>query len=285
MELNITALTTSFLIGLFGSLILYKNIKKNFKFPKKIKTLSSHLKKLEKRKFTAHIISILHQLIMFSFAFKNLKTQTPEKTPIFSLKTENSHFYYFSFSMGYYIYDTIFSYISNYEDKVMYLHHLFMILLTSYSIYFENYANLLIRLYFIGEMTGPLLMLFEILKYFPDYKLFKDFVGFLFGVAFLGNRLFYGVGITVEIYSDLRVPLVLKGIVGIGVYISVFWTFRLVKEILKGIEEIFGNRVLGVVNNGFDFLNESKVFFWGYQMFCIGIAFFSLVFFDHDVIF
>ena len=278
MNINYTTLTTTFLLGSLGSYYLQKFLKKTLKFPQKLLSLPQNHQKTSKQKFCCNIISILHQIIMFTYAYQNIKSFNLEK------KTDEIDLYFFSYSFGYYIYDTIFCYLSNYKDKIMYLHHFFMIFLTFFALYYKNFANVLINLYFIGEMTGPIFMIFENLEFFPKLKIFKDFLGFLFCSTFLFNRFFYGIGITLMIYEHNEIPLVLKFIVGIGVYISIFWTFRLVKEMVLGFSDFLGFSGLVFLAEIFESLERSKVFRYFYQVFCLGVAFFSLVFFEHQVI-
>lgn len=61
-----------------------------------------------------------------------------------------------AFSLGYFIYDTIFGILYNFNNWLMHFHHLITMNISGYSLITGNHSRLFLLVLFYGEATNPL---------------------------------------------------------------------------------------------------------------------------------
>lgn len=258
--------------------LILKTLKKKLKPPNKIKSQKD--KKLQKKQYLQYIenyISLIHALIMIFFTLKTiLKKWDPKRQNSFS---DNI---LFSFSLTYYIWDTIFCIKNNLFTSLMFNHHLLMIFMNFYVMNLKDYNFLFMNMYFLGEITNPFYLLYVNLGYHCEWKKISEFFGVFFSVSFIFVRVFYCGSLTFHAFRLVDAPLVLKAFLAFGYYISLKLSFFIFNKFLKGLKDIIEINILIIFYSKLLILRNLKYFNLGFELFSIFISFGPLLVFQHN---
>jgi hypothetical protein len=226
----------SFIISSGIYLILYKFLD----YPSQIISLKNNEKKEKFVVYISNFVSLIHSTIMVI-----LSLMVQERFDPNTILKPNSKFdnIIIEISFGYFLYDSFISTFVKKIDLQMVVHHILALLIYLYVLNSNLFANKIIELLWIGEISAPFLFLYENLEQHKKYENASKVFGFLFCFIFLFARCFLMVIEHYVLMNYADFPLVIK-LFSIGVTtVSWIWAFMIFNKLVKALNEITGKKL------------------------------------------
>lgn len=268
-------------LGFFGHIILNLILRYFLSNPfiKKCKLPKDEIKKYNG--YLSNYTCIFHAVSMAIFGLYSMLTIPYDVLrPMKELEIK-----FLTFSIAYNVYDIIYEKWANLLNVPLLGHHLIMIVLNIYSIFADKNACVLNVIYFVGEITNPILCISQNTGAYENSKFLSKILGFIFCVLFLFNRIFISTYYLFVWNSDQDISYLFVFVFSFMFFISYQWSFQTFNKLFKLIRN-FKNRD-GKDDTTDDFysvtnsLRYNKKFNIAYQTFLATLCFGPLFFFKH----
>lgn len=202
--------------------------------PPRIKSLDNKIKQNnDYKRYLSIYGSLVHAVINVAFAgyisFKQgVHFDYTPNTPI--------NYVFVGFSLGYYIVDTIFSFVYKFGSFANNIHHFLAVGVYSFIVYRGFGANVFIFYMMVAEIPNPFMHIRKNLMMHNNVRKQLMLIGILFAISYLLCRV-YWIGITIGTLSSSVLPLVFKLALLTFWYLSLYWSYMVVDIFLKGLAE------------------------------------------------
>ena len=272
-----------FTIGFLGHILLNTVLRLTLPTPFSHKKLQKPSQKAQRyNAYLSNYTCIFHALTMSLYGlYSTLTTNYDISRPMTNLDKKM-----LTFSIAYNIFDNIYESWAGLLNGSVFVHHLVMIFLNLYSIFTDQNACILNIIYFVGEITNPLLCLHQNIGCYKGYKVLSEVFGVVFCVFFLLNRVFVSSYYLFLWNSEEEISYLFVFVFSFMFFISYQWSFQTFNKLLKSIRNFRMRN--GVVDTNDDFysstnsLRYNKKFQIGYQVFLICLCFGPLFLFPHN---
>ena len=252
--------------------------KKNLKEPDLInKQEDQKIRKEQNSEYQENWIALFHAVIMLIFSY-------PVATSEWDVSRVNNFRdnMFFSFSLAYYLWDTVYSIKAKILSNTMIYHHLLMCFMIIYVLILKDYNFLFITMYFFGEFSNPFYLLFVNSGYHNNLKAISQVLGVVFSLVFLVLRVFYCGKLAYQGFYLVDAPLFLKIFLGVGYHISLKLAFAIFNKLVKGLKDLFEFQFLVSFYLNLVKMRNMKYFNHIFETFLIIVCFVPLLFCQHN---
>lgn len=142
-----------------------------------------------------------------------------------------------SFSIGYFISDTILGAYAGYNDILMLMHHAFGLFGLSYALIKQSYGNAIMCAFAIAEISNPFMILRKNFDKHRGAHSLSVFCGIIFSISFIICRtVIFGYFMIPFISS--KASLVVKIFAGLIWYLSLYWCYVIVNLLVKAFMDM-----------------------------------------------
>lgn len=141
-----------------------------------------------------------------------------------------------SFSMAYFVCDTITGIAFGINDFPMVLHHLFVLLGYSACLHKDRYGSFVMGFLFLTESSNSFFQLRTIFGYRSDTENLSFFCGILFIVTFLAARTFLLAELLFPVFGSTA-SLAVKVLSGLIWLLSLHWSWVMVNLLFKELKD------------------------------------------------
>lgn len=213
------------------SILLHKFLR----YPSKIKTLGPLNRDKQYAIYITNIISFLHSCVMISLSLTQLKPFDPKNILI---PNSNANILIMQISLGYFIFDTIAGLYYKIIELPMFIHHLLALGIYIYVLEKNLFANKILQLLWIGEISAPFLFIYENLDKHKKYENLSKIFGFLFCFVYLIARLYFHPFEHMILMNYYEFPLVIKFFSIAIAFISWSWAMKIFNKLVKAINDL-----------------------------------------------
>ena len=215
-------------LGFLGHFFLQLLLRKTLKIPYELHKLTS--KKRITSKYNSYIINytcIFHATTMCLYGLTS-SLLNPYSMTAQMQKTDKK---FLIFSTSYYIFDICYEHWAGLLNGPLLLHHLIMIFINPYSIFTDQHVSILRFVYFIGEVSNPLLCLHQNIGLYRGFKSVSRGFGFFFCVLFIFLRVFVCGYFHLLWHMEPRVSYFFISVFGVMFFIGFVWSFQTVNKL------------------------------------------------------
>lgn len=225
------SLMTLSLIGLVIALQKYVNNPIQIAQQKENKIKQSKMR----WEYLSNYVSLLHAVMATLIASYILCTSNE------SLDSQNSNAIkrIISFSLSYFLVDTVFGLLHGYNDFLMNIHHFLAIYINLYILRAGKYGHCYMYIMVIGEFNNPLWIMRKNLEKHNARKIYSTLLGLTYGLSFLIVRGLLAPHYMAKIIS-LPMALAFKLDFAFLWYLSLFWCYTIVNYLVKGFKVEYG---------------------------------------------
>ena len=227
--------------------------------------------------YHANWISLFHAVIMLIFSY-------PIGTNNWDISRQNNFRdnIFFSFSLGYYLWDTIYGIQAGKLTKAMLFHHILMFFMIFYVITLKDYNFLFITMYFVGEFVNPIYILYVNFGFHSSLKNISNILGVIFSISFLIIRVYYCGKLAYQGMALVDAPLVFKIFLGFGYYISLKLSFFVFNKFIKGVKDITGFTIFDFIYLNILKIRKMMYFNHVFETLLLNISLLPLFFLKHN---
>ena len=188
------------------------------------------------------------------------------------------------FSLGYFINDTIYGYITKYNDVFLFAHHIICVSALLYVIIRGDNGNVIIWALIVTEISNPFLIIRQNAQMHKKLEQLSTITGIIFAFVFVFARTI-GIGICFMPLFRLPTPLILKMLGSSLWYLSLNWCYMIINLFFKSMVSISDNPFFTKTNENLRELRKNNSFIYSLHFTLISIAYSPiLVFWNHESI-
>ena len=223
--------------------------------PPRIRSLDDKIEKYEAyRRYVAIYSSALHGLacifMLSAFVYKD--------GIVFDEPNKPYHYIFIGLSSGYYIVDTVASYLFNFGGATMMFHHVVMVSIFTYLFFKGRYGGLFSYLTLLGEASNPFMHVRKNAMQFENTRLFTDILGIIFCVTYIMCRVVL-IGLLSTELAMSTIGLGFKLLVCLIWYFSLVWSMNVAVLLFKGLSVSFPHPWFQKTYDVLNYLETNKI--------------------------